>query len=112
VPDVITAIEVIEHLFDPERFLVNAAKMLRPGGRLLLSTPYHGYLKNLAISLGNGWDKHFGVHQPGGHIKFFSPATLERMLLKTGFTGLKFTFVGRYPLLWKSMICVACRTGP
>lgn len=37
--DVVVALQVIEHLWDPDGFLVECARVLRPGGRLLLSTP-------------------------------------------------------------------------
>lgn len=37
--DVVGSFQVIEHLERPERFLGEAARVLRPGGRLLLSTP-------------------------------------------------------------------------
>lgn len=37
--DVMTSFETIEHLSQPHEFLRNAAKLLVPGGRLLLSAP-------------------------------------------------------------------------
>jgi 2-polyprenyl-3-methyl-5-hydroxy-6-metoxy-1,4-benzoquinol methylase len=109
--DLVMAIEVIEHLFAPAMFLARVSEVLKPGGHLVLSTPYHGYVKNLAISLTDGWDDHFSVHYQGGHIKFFSPRTLRSLLGQAGFTDVRFRFAGRVPLLWKSMICRA-RLGP
>jgi len=70
-------------------------------------TPYHGYLKNLVISLVGGWDRHFQVERDGGHIKFFSKRTLRRMAEAVGFRNLRFQGAGRLPWLWKSMILVA-----
>lgn len=105
--DAIIAIEVIEHLFDPRTFFQNAFDNLVPSGKLILTTPYHGYWKNLAISLVNGWDKHFSVDWHGGHIKFFSFNTLRRELSKVGFEAIQFEGAGRFSYLWKSMICVA-----
>jgi 2-polyprenyl-6-hydroxyphenyl methylase/3-demethylubiquinone-9 3-methyltransferase len=105
--DVVLSVEVIEHLTSPRRFLENAFAVLKPGGCLVLTTPYHGYLKNLAISLLNRWDRHFGVDWEGGHIKFFSPKTLAPMALNAGFKNPRFRFVGRVPWLWKSMIMIA-----
>lgn len=107
--DLIVALEVIEHLFSPRAFLDNMHRYLRPTGNLLLSTPYHGYVKNLAISLANGWDRHHTVDWECGHIKFFSPRTLARMLESSGFASPTFRYVGRISLLWKSMLCIAAK---
>jgi 2-polyprenyl-3-methyl-5-hydroxy-6-metoxy-1,4-benzoquinol methylase len=104
---VIVASEVIEHLYSPQAFLVNVRRHLRPDGTLILTTPYHGYAKNLALALCGAWDRHLTVHWEGGHIKFFSVRTLATMLRATGFTDLEFRFAGRLPLLWKGMICRA-----
>jgi len=69
--DIVVSSEVIEHLYYPQRFLKNMASLIKPGGLIILTTPYHGYLKNLALSLFNYWDKHHTVDWEGGHIKFF-----------------------------------------
>lgn len=37
--DVIVSMQVLEHLWDQPTFLTECARVLRPGGRLLLSTP-------------------------------------------------------------------------
>jgi SAM-dependent methyltransferase len=37
--DVVHAAEVIEHLYDPDRLLEECARVLRPGGHLLVTTP-------------------------------------------------------------------------
>jgi 2-polyprenyl-3-methyl-5-hydroxy-6-metoxy-1,4-benzoquinol methylase len=109
--EVIVASEVIEHLYSPQAFLTNTRRHLRPEGVLILTTPYHGYLKNLALAALGQWDRHLTVHWENGHIKFFSVRTLSTMLLATGFTDIEFRFVGRLPYLWKGMICRA-RRGP
>jgi len=105
--NVIVSSEVIEHLFSPRAFLRNMHTHLRPGGSIILTRPYHGYFKNLAISLLNGWDKHFTVDWEDGHIKFFSPISLTRMLREVGFLRPTFRNAGRLPLLWRSMVCRA-----
>jgi len=33
-------------------------EVIQPGGHIILTTPYHGYLKNLLISLLGMWDRH------------------------------------------------------
>lgn len=105
--DVVISSEVIEHLYYPQKYLENMASMIRSGGWIILPTPYHGYLKNLALSLFNYLDKHHTVDWVGGHIKFFSQRTLSEMLIESGFTHITFNNAGRVPGLWKSMVCRA-----
>ena len=107
--DAVVSSDVIEHLYRPAELIETAAALLRPGGYLLVGTLYHGYLKNLAISVLNGWDSHHGVNWDGGHIKFFSVRTLRAVIARHGFQDLTFHCHGRLPLLWMHMICVARR---
>lgn len=109
--DGIISLEVIEHLFDPEKFLENLWTAIKPGGFLILTTPYHGYVKNLMLSLVNQWDGHFMVSSVGGHIKFFSPKTLKTMLEQQNFQHEKIKGSGRGPLLWCSMVAMARKPG-
>ncbi len=103
--ELVVSSEVIEHLYQPKLFLENVFKVLRPGGHVILTTTYHGYWKNLALSLFNHWDKHHTVDREGGHIKFFSEKTLTRMLNTCGFNNIIFHNAGRAYWLWKSMVC-------
>ncbi len=78
---------------------------------MIFTTPYHGYVKNLALSIVNGWDRHFSVQWDEGHVKYFSVKTLSELLTSEGLKVINFKFAGRLPLLWKSMICVAQYSG-
>lgn len=110
--DVVISIEVIEHLFHPAALVRNACQALRKGGALILTTPYHGYWKNLALSLANHWDAHLQADcEPGRHIKFFSWATLKGLLEANGFHSISFRGVGRIPGFWKSMVVMARKSG-
>jgi SAM-dependent methyltransferase len=109
--DLVVSSDVIEHLYRPQDLLNCAVRMLRPNGWLVIGTPYHGYLKNLALSLLDRWDAHHGVHWDGGHIKFFSVKSLSQMVGAAGFEVDGFRFFGRVPFLWRDMICIAKR-GP
>jgi 2-polyprenyl-3-methyl-5-hydroxy-6-metoxy-1,4-benzoquinol methylase len=106
--NVIISMEVIEHLYSPKTYLENIYKWLEDDGYLILTTPYHGYLKNLAIALLNKFDNHFNPLWEGGHIKFFSKYTLFQILKDVGFRPIKFSGCGRIPYLWKSMV-VLCK---
>lgn len=109
--DHVVCTEVVEHLYAPRRLPRFAAEVLLPGGRLVVTTPYHGYWKNLALALAGRWDPHFTALWDGGHIKFFSRATLATLLAEAGFEPVGFQGVGRWPGLWKSMLMVGRKPG-
>ena len=108
--DVAIATEVIEHLIRPRNLPNFAKQLLRSGGHLIISTPYHGYLKNLVLGLTNKWDAHLNPFWDGGHIKFWSRKTISRLLSENGFRVVRFIGAGRLPFVWKSMIVVAQKT--
>jgi 2-polyprenyl-3-methyl-5-hydroxy-6-metoxy-1,4-benzoquinol methylase len=105
--DAVVALEVVEHLYAPAALLDFARVALKESGILVISTPYHGYVKNLLLAVAGRWDKHLSPNWDGGHIKFWSRATLRTLLEKGGFSELSFQGAGRMPFLWKSMIVAA-----
>jgi len=109
--DAVVSTEVIEHLPSPALLFQFAAAKLNDRGILVISTPYHGYLKNLLISLSGKWDSHHAPLWDGGHTKFWSRRTLTRLFLENGFGVLEFHGVGRVSFLWKSMILVGQRAA-
>ncbi len=104
--DAVVSTEVVEHLFSPHLLPIYAAGVLRPGGYLIISTPYHGYWKNLALALSGHWDAHLAPMWHGGHIKFWSRASLSQLLIEHGFRVIGFQGIGRFPYLWKSMMMI------
>ena len=96
--------EVIEHLFDVTGFLREAHRVLVPGGRLIMTTPYHGRAKNVLLALFN-FEKHFDPRW--GHIRFFTQRSMRMVLEAAGFTIERFSGVGRTWPVWKSMVVVA-----
>jgi 2-polyprenyl-3-methyl-5-hydroxy-6-metoxy-1,4-benzoquinol methylase len=102
--DAVIAVEVIEHLLRPRVLCARVKEALGPEGRFILSTPYHGYLKNLALAVAGGFDRHWHPDRDGGHVKFFSRATLTALLEGERLAVTRFARVGRVPWLAKSMI--------
>ncbi len=105
----VMSLEVVEHLYFPRKFAATVFGLLEPGGTAVISTPYHGYWKNLALAVTGKYDFHFTALWDGGHIKFWSIATLTTLLAEAGFEQIRFYRIGRIPPLAKSMIAVARR---
>jgi len=104
---VVVSLEVVEHMYDPRSYARTLAGLLTPGGHAILSTPYHGYTKNLVMALTGKMDAHFTALWDGGHIKFWSRATLTTLLNEVGLEVVEFARVGRLPPVAKSMVLVA-----
>jgi 2-polyprenyl-3-methyl-5-hydroxy-6-metoxy-1,4-benzoquinol methylase len=103
------SLEVVEHLYDPLALMSRLHEAVLPEGVIILSTPYHGYLKNVVMALGNRLDAHYHPWKAGGHIKFWSKQTLSRLFDMSGFDVIEFAGCGRCPWLWKSMVLVGRR---
>lgn len=102
------ATEVIEHVLDVPAFLAEIRRVLRPGGILILTTPYHGRLKNLAVMLLK-FDAHFDPE--GAHIRFFDRKGLQRCLTKAGLIPLSWSGIGRFWKLYRTWFVVAKKAG-
>jgi 2-polyprenyl-3-methyl-5-hydroxy-6-metoxy-1,4-benzoquinol methylase len=86
--DVVVAFEVIEHLFEPWCFIAQAARLVRPGGLLILSCPN-----------GEGFDiAELGPESlavDAEHVNLFNPRSLARLVEKAGFETLESITPGR-----------------
>ena len=106
---VVYSLEVVEHVYAPRVFAKALAALTAPDGVAIVSTPYHGYWKNLAMAVTGKLDAHFTALWDHGHIKFWSMQTLGELLREAGFNRVEFQRVGRIPPLAKSMIAIARR---
>lgn len=104
---VVISLEVVEHVYAPRDYAKTLFDLVEPGGTAMVSTPYHGYLKNLALALTGKMETHFTALWDHGHIKFWSIPTLTTLLSEAGFERIRFRRAGRVPQLAKSMIAIA-----
>jgi SAM-dependent methyltransferase len=102
--DAVWSSEVIEHIYGVYEYVAEANRVLRDGGHLILTTPFHGRLKNVVVALCY-FDRHFN-NVEGGHIRFFTRAALRTVLDKFGFAEVRFRTIGRIPSFAKSMFVV------
>ncbi len=79
------SLEVVEHLYFPRKFARTVYDLLEPGGTAIISTPYHGYWKNLVMALTGTMDAHFTALWDHGHIKFWSITLTLQCLRKFRF---------------------------
>jgi 2-polyprenyl-6-hydroxyphenyl methylase/3-demethylubiquinone-9 3-methyltransferase len=94
--DLITCMEVVEHVADPPAFLAALARRLAPDGLLILSTPNStGWSKLMMITLGEG----LGQIPRGTHDfdKFISPERMKVLLAGAGLSSLDFEGIAWSP---------------
>ena len=100
--DVIALVETIEHLPDPLATLRELARILRPGGLLVLTTPNWSCVDRWCF--GRRWD----AIAPDGHLYYFDARTLARHLERAGFADLELETRGcRIPPMRWSRACLA-----
>lgn len=83
--DLITAVEVIEHLENPYAFLRGIRSLLKPSGIALLTTPNLGNLPSRIQFLLKGTLRYFDARGEPTHISpLFTPILLEKILPSVG----------------------------
>ena len=80
--DLVLLADAIEHVRDVQLLLSEARRVLRPSGRLAVSTPAHGRLTALRL-LVRGFESGFDPLSP--HLRFLTPRSLRRLLDALGF---------------------------
>ena len=80
--NLITAVDVLEHIPEPRKWLQECKRILKKGGVLLLVTPDCSSLT--ARVLRDRWP-HYKVE----HLYYYSPRTLKRLLISIGFDEVK-----------------------
>ena len=80
--DLVWCSEVLEHVADTAYALLEVRRVLRPGGRLLVTVPFHGRVKAALDGLLR-FDEHFDPL--GQHLRFYTARSLAATLREAGF---------------------------
>lgn len=90
--DVAVCMENIEHILDDRKLMLDMAACLRPGGRLLLSTPY---FHNIAIEKADRGP--YSKVEDGWHVRRgYTQAMLEELCTIAGLRVERFSFCGGF----------------
>jgi SAM-dependent methyltransferase len=104
--DLVWCSEVLEHVVDTTGLLTEVRRVLRPGGRLLLTVPDHGRLKRTLLALA----RHEAHYDPlGQHVRFYTRRSLTGVLTATGFADVRLAPLGGVPLLRAAIVARAVR---
>ncbi|MGE5279428.1 MAG: class I SAM-dependent methyltransferase [Deltaproteobacteria bacterium] len=103
--DFVTLIEVAEHILDVEQLFGEVRRVLRPAGRLIVTTTDFNWPKKVLIAA-LCWEKYF--YPTGPHIRFFTRRSLRRFLDTAGFKVTAYRWNGSYlGMMPKGQIVIA-----
>ncbi len=86
--DVISLVEVVEHVEFPDPVFALVARLLKPGGLLLLTT---GNIASL-VARSKGLD--YGYVMPEVHVSYFTPRALRIIYARHGLLPVRFRYDG------------------
>jgi len=98
--DIVTAFELIEHIFALDDFLAFVHKVLKPNGLIIISTPNldYSFFHIYSLFLGN-----IPVGE-GHHVRFFNRQRLTQALVLDGFDVIEELSHGRGTAYWERII--------
>ena len=77
--DAVMLNHVIEHVVDPVRTLIECARILKPGGRLIMATPNSSALAHRIFK------QYWRGLEPPRHLHLFNPVSMRKLLDQIGF---------------------------
>ncbi len=102
--DCVIASEIIEHVPDPELFIQNLMEALKPGGKLIITTPYKEDIQYyLCVHCNRPTPQH-------AHLHSFDEASMERFLPKRGISWKFSVFSDKY--LTKARLHILLKYAP
>lgn len=87
--DLVTALDFIEHIVDPENFARECFRVLRSGGQVFINTPNIQFWRHIETLIGGRMPHTSGDREVyhGGHLAFFTYDDLCEIFSSAGFGG-------------------------
>lgn len=108
--ELITFIDVLEHLIDPWSALKACHAQLTPGGRVLAAIPSIQHADTVWQLLRGRWDYQDAGTLDRTHVRFFTRATMIELFEQTGFTVETCVGINGHEILWSTDPLVLRRT--
>ena len=108
--DALVALSTLQYVFDPEAFLVEAFRVIRPGGHLLIEVPNMAFLpQRVRLFLGRPLRTSYWRHGiDGGNLHYFTVTLLRRLLRSARFEIETITGSGIFSAVrtwWVALLC-------
>jgi SAM-dependent methyltransferase len=108
--DTVSSLSTLQYIFDPDAFLAEARRVLRPGGHLLIEVPNVAYFpQRIRLLLGQPIQTSFWKHGiDGGNLHYFTVATVHDLAARARFRPLRHTGSGVFAAAraWRvSLLC-------
>lgn len=98
--NLVTALDFIEHIIDPEKFASECFRVLRPDGKVLINTPNIQFWRHLNSLVVDGHFPHTSGDREayhGGHVAFYNFQDMVKIFGEAGFTDLRMHTRGLTP---------------
>lgn len=106
--DFIVALDVLEHIYDTRLAFSELTRVLKPKGKILITVPYYGLIKNIIIAF---FAFEFVYTPRTPHIRFYTKRSLIKEMESVGLVKEQFGYYGRFFPISNGMFCLSSLTN-
>jgi 2-polyprenyl-6-hydroxyphenyl methylase/3-demethylubiquinone-9 3-methyltransferase len=106
--DVVTCVNVLQHVADTQTLMSEARRVLVSGGLFVAAVPHHGRLRGAVTAL-TSFERHFDPLEPV--LRFYTARSLQALLEAFAFEDVETTAYGGAPLVRHTLVAVGRRAG-